>query len=469
MALPRRTNGGDRATDAASRRSEATTRAAAGTATSLAHVTAAQVTDGAHATPWNACVAEGSTTEQRRKVSSERARGAAEKLDMCGLPAAPRSCRRALEAIETTDYVDGIPIHVMGSRFRKWSLPVAPSAKVALADTLEAAPSAQDTYCKNMEARVELLHSWGMERVLQEGVPVVVQMARIKDAVKRKRGGRETSSGLPSEATLRSMVWTESLPTLVASGGSHFMVVTLRGGVLEARMASPGECATWMEVPANHRVRRGLRAVRPCAARALCGQAAVVSSTAAVLTEGLRLSGLHGKLTLGVAGSGVALVAVAMDDVLGANWSYAFFAEHDKTAIAAHHAAWSHLAPKHFGSTHLDADVAAMPSVDIWQWSPPCEPFSSGNRAPPASVEPALAKMRASLRYPARAQPRLILIEETDALAKAHLEEIRMRLETMLAGLGEHYGWLMIIESPAQHAAALQDRKRLWYIGYRRD
>ena len=351
-------------------------------------------------------------------------------------------------------------------RMQRVRIPRGKPAGGRLADALESVLPRAEVCCRTMASREEDMHTWALERFLEEGVDYAVQWARVTAAVQDWRSATG-ETGPPPVPTISSFFRDRGLPTAVASAGSHSVIVRLTGGVVTARMMSPQEAATLLGLPSGHRVRRGLRAVSGSEGRRLCGQSVNVHSAAAVAEVGLKRGGIEGEFTVGVAGAGIAMVAAGLDKAAPGRWSYEFFVEEDEMAVKAHRAAWGEAECGPTWFEHVERGVEAMPYTDFWQYSPRCAAFSMDNRGPPADVEPTLAEMQAALRYVSLRRPRVVVIEETAGLAREALREERLRVETMLRAVGP-YSWVRVDECPTEHAGAMQARPRLWFVGWRR-
>ena len=311
------------------------------------------------------------------------------------------------------------------------------------------------------------MQRWAVHRVMDEGCFYAIQYGRAVLDI----GGwlqRHPMENRPSEQLLRRLVRRHTLGTVLATPSKHLVIIRRQGRRLHARMATPGELATLLQLPALHPLRTGLAAVHPSQARRLVGQAVNVSSAAALLSYGMELARVRGYVLLGVAGAGVSFIAAAMDVVLPGSWGYAFFVENHPAAIRAHTAAWQAHSPLHF-RTVCDREAAArMPHVEVWQYSARCEPFSSDTLLfDPKKVERALDEVEASLEYPRLHRPRLILLEETEGILRPMMQHALQRYEAAILQLNG-YRWVRVKECPSKHAGALAARPRVWYVGYRR-
>ena len=395
-----------------------------------------------------------SGSRREPRTQPDRVRPRAAKRSMNGLAPALAADEAMLSTRVGCEIVDGIEVEEWAPTIEDWAVAgCVRSVRQRLDDVLETRPTRRDGHCRTMASRKKSLEAWGFRDALELGQRALVQFSRVSRAAAASVMDAERAS---------AYLHIESAGTLMASAGLQFMVIQRGSRGLSARMSTPGETASLVQVPEAHPIREGLKAVTPCEARRLCGKGVNCESAAKIWRMGLEWAGVEEQFTVGIAGSGLSLVAAGLDLAAPGRWSYQHFVEEDEEAIKAHRAAWT--GPQWYRCVQEESYTQEAPPVDAWQYSPQCEPFAPDNVGPPSDVEPELAVIQAALRYPARTRPKLIVIEETGALMRACLRDERMRIECMLLRVGP-YKWRRVQECPSDHSGALAARPRLWYVG----
>jgi hypothetical protein len=290
-------------------------------------------------------------------------------------------------------------------------------------------------------------------------------------AASRVQHERPHSGGAPGADFLKGVVSMEVLPTATANGGHHYVLVS---ATAEPRFLTVEEVSRAFGVPAaspvmapllgrllpEERKEDEMTAIQAVGALGegvhvgLCKRLVAMLADRGVIGPGMRY---------GSAFSGIDLVAAAVEEVFGANWTHCFASELDKKKRAALRSAWSQrgLGPDWVFWDARQAAATGAPAVDLWAMTASCKEFSQLRHHPTTAGQwSSLDDVNRSLDYVRTARPRAVLIENVTGAT------IVRPLAAMVGGI-TGYAWSAGVLSPVTHAEAPMERERFFVLGER--
>ena len=263
----------------------------------------------------------------------------------------------------------------------------------------------------------------------------------ICETMRRSWGVADDAVGLASisrsghrVADGRAALWdcslTQPFPTQLARPE---LVVCRGAGMLPCKLPV---CAASraLTYPAGGPEETYLRGISHAQAFGLLGQSIAPLVLQRLLAAAMPHAALPPRPTLGSMCSGMDAAATALRE-LGVPFAYVFVSEVNRAARRF----LEHVrAPRHaFGDCRSDAVRLAATYVDIFVAGWPCQPFCQINTLQTDEAkEDCMSTFMSIVSYIARARPRLVILENTDALLYgAHLESYTERIFNALAAL----------------------------------
>lgn len=298
--------------------------------------------------------------------------------------------------------------------------------------------------------------AWDLSWLEAEGVVC------YERAAGRVRDERPGSHGSPAASFLRGVVSTDVLPTAVANGADHYVVVS---AARPPRFMTVEEVSRSMGVPPESPVMVPLTDETFTAIQAVAalGEAVHVGVVRRLVRRLLEAGVLARGATYGSAYSGVDLVAAALEAELGADWSHVFAAEADERKRLALGRAWGGrgLRWEAIAEAAEGPQATTAPAVDLWSLTASCKPHSARNHSRCSKEQWAsVAEVHRSLDYARLRRPRAIIVE--NVAMPSVVEPLTTVLE-FLPG----YRWETAVLDPRWHAGAATARERQYWLGVR--
>ena len=124
-------------------------------------------------------------------------------------------------------------------------------------------------------------------------------------------------------------------------------------------------------------------------------------------------------------------------------------------------------APKRFFNDIMDRDEEALPDVDLYIWTPPCQDVSpAGQKQGVDGPRNMGTLMKQSMKYIKKHRPRLTIFENAPGLAQGKFKHIPRGIVAALEKLG--YKVYMSILNSRDYGLP-QDRRRLFIVGFKID
>ena len=278
----------------------------------------------------------------------------------------------------------------------------------------------------------------------------------------------------PPQRLTRSLLHSSQIPTALGNPADHWYLPVL------GRWVSPTEAARLFGVPSSSRLYRAIageldygphsRSI-PIAASGLLsafGRSIHYGCASRALDIAIDLAGdvsHNGIVRYGSACSGLDMFATAVESRFGDQFRYCHASEWRSSIRKALLFTYEDrgLVPSR---VHKDARVMSCfyGPVDIWSFTPPCEPFSKRNHKkndPEVDAEELVKageQIHSMLWYPRLYRPRIILVENVCEHAATTI------ISSMLLSL-PGYDWVTL-ETEARDYSESCRRRRLW-IGIR--
>ena len=255
------------------------------------------------------------------------------------------------------------------------------------------------------------IKQWDLSWLTQS---VTICYERAAARIKAERPG---CGGAPDVAFLRGVVYDTVLNTALANPGDHYVLL------------APGRSPRFWSV---EEVSRAFAVPwRSPLMVALCGGDLTEVQAVAALGGGVHCGVMRGLLkllvaeghlkhgaTYGSAYSGIDMIAAALDEELGGQWSYSFASEQDTHRTAALLRAWGRrgLTAEACAEDARSEEAAARPYVDVFALTAECRAHADSNRGrdtdkgKDAQVT-SLVDIDASLSYVRRMQPGIVIVE----------------------------------------------------------
>ena len=279
--------------------------------------------------------------------------------------------------------------------------------------------------------------------------------------------------GRPGPDLVERLVYRDVLPTALAQGSDHYLVVRERcdGDMPDVSFMSVGDTATAGGVPAVSPLRDALhdaKCITPTQAVSALGEA-VHGDVIDAIVDCLEAEGVwpDGDLSVGSAFSGVDVAAARLEARtrrVGRGFSVAFASEPVACRRRTLLRAWRRhgLAESHLYQDARSSGARRERAVDVFTLTPVCQPFSSRNRKRHARAKArALADVHAALDYVRNASPRIVIVENVDA------PDLRGHMDMMLLGVAG-YVWRSAVIDPRM-VGGFAARKRCYWVGVRQE
>lgn len=291
------------------------------------------------------------------------------------------------------------------------------------------------------------LKNWGVERLgdLPDYAVACVERAEGRVVVERRQRGL-AEDAWPSLSLLRAIIQVDKQPTLLASPGDHFWLVKL------GRWASVTETMRLFGIQDTDRIWHTLAAGK-LTARIACmalGRSVHVAAALHVMRMALdtvRSGGSSTDVSVRYASqcSGIDLFATALDRLTQGGWRYVAAAEMQSNIRGVLSHTYGPLGLTQDAIVEDARDARRIPDVDIWTWSPPCEPFSKRNHSRSDGHRgQALREVLCMLDSVRVSRPRVLLVENVaepeavEAVTAALLSVPGYRVERVTSDARNH-------------------------------
>lgn len=275
--------------------------------------------------------------------------------------------------------------------------------------------------------------------------------------------------------------------TLTASRSCRLVAaVPMQGGDIRFLVLSAQDWASIMGVgpAAQHPIRQGLRAVPEGYGRAMVGQAVHVAVVESLLKRvgvaaGLWAVGESPNQVIRYASlfSGMDLVAAALMEVCGEQWTFYLASEAVESVRAALIAAWGfklrYCTANALHSSTRQLLEAAEPPIDVLFFSWRCAPWSSAwtlavsSERRQRTLNLAVREIYASLGVVVAGRPRVIIMECVASITRKCFAPQWRQIQGLIKRY-QDWKWSKQIICPRRDLGSFWPRKRLWIVGIRR-